>query len=193
MTKERKDVVLTVAGVLASLTTAYFIWRAESKQSAAQAQAAQDQAAQQAADAAAGQEQQASYLQSLASSIPSTTFTGTSNTTSVDTTATSEADHTASIGNGVTGDGTPTSGDNLLATLLQTFNNQLSQQTAAANSTATALIQPYNPPSENFDLGNVVIGYPTGTAPVLNTPVTTPIVARGTVDMPQTTLATAVQ
>lgn len=193
MTKERKDVVLTVAGIIASLTTAYFIWRAESKQSAAQAQAAQDQAAQQAADAAAGQEQQASYLQSLAASVPSTSFTGTSNTTSIDTTATSESDAHAAVGNGVTGDGSPTSGDTLLATLLQTFNNQLSQQTAAANSTATTLIQPYNPPSENFDLGNTVIGYPSGTAPILNTPVTMPIVARGTAQLPQTTLTTAVQ
>jgi hypothetical protein len=169
----RKDIALTVTGVLATMVVAYLIYRLEERNSAAASSAASDAAA-------ASQEQQQGYLASLSSSIntPSfTSFTGTGTSTSIDTTAEPATDVTT------------TGGDNtsLLESLLSTFNSQLTAQTQASNQTASTQIPIYNAPIETFDSAPITAGYPTtggGSAPILQSlPVTSYDPAQSTVSL----------
>lgn len=156
---DKKDIALTVTGVLASIAVAYFIYRAESAQNAANAQNASDAAAQAELDAEAQQEQQQSFLSSLSAGSYSngggaTTYTGTGNSTSIDTTATSESQaNDNGAGDGFT-----------LSSLLSAYEQTLAATTQSANTEATTPLQPYNPPIETFNTSAPQFGYPTAGA-----------------------------
>lgn len=129
----RKDIGLTVGGILATMAVSYLIYRME-KRDAAQAASSQDAAAQAAAVEA---EQQQGYLQSLgAVSVPAyqgiTSTTGSGTSTSVDVT-TAPDPHT-------------------LADLLAGFSQQMANE---SDTSIFATLSATQPTSQSFASVNV--------------------------------------
>ena len=160
----KKDIALTVIGILASIAVTYFVYRAEQQNNAGSDAAQQDADAQAALDEEAQEAQQQSFLSSLGSSVPSgggaTSWTGTGNTTSTDTTSTSDTQENDAAGDGFS-----------LSSLLSQYEQSLSALTAQANTGATTSVPVYQAPVETFTDPVVTGGYPTGAAPVLNSTV----------------------
>lgn len=141
----KKDIALTVGGVVATMALAYLFYRMQQRDAAANAaatQAAADAATQAAAQAQQAQEAQASgAYQELAAYYPSVStpsITGTTTTTDAASTVTTSA---STADNGDTGTTIDSTGiDNLLSQIINDFAGSITTQGAQPETVASMTI-----------------------------------------------------